>query len=552
MDREMEYQEGMEQDASAREPYQGDERADSSPIFGFLTMNREELLGLSAEEAPDLCEADLFYLQSYARSEHRPVTYGQLRLTNALVAVRRSSAENYTLGDVYAKDGALLETYADLTEKASVLGAGGIHPQTLEEYASVSPQYMRRIGRGDDGAPLDRITGEAPLPVGSAFVLISPLCEEDEPFYGQRLRAMLEDGEIRALFRRSFQVGKYGLLGTLCNLCGGVFADLRLLPMGETAPLTTLVSGYRGRGILCGTREAALWICRLAERFSLRADYFAKATDTGRWRTSRDLELSVDWSYTFLMGLMGARERRSVTLPATDLKTFCANRSVPMPLSIPHATVALSLETCPESNSFAHAMNTAIDAVIGIVSRGVDRRGIGLSVSYRFGELEGAEMLEEGLSAILGIYRVTAELALPQYPPRFSYSGAGRSVTCTAYSTARQLLPLSATGKGDTVCLLTFGRRGGGLPDFDSLRKVCDRFTELCREGKVYAAKAVRGLPEIALREMTEAFETVIEADFSDGASCQGILLEMKAPTELPVVARLCGRRSVTEENPQA
>ena len=519
------------------ESAEADPRADHMPIVGFLQMDDGALQHLASEEAEALRLYDFYYVRDHARAEGRTVSYGELRLLNALVAARRAYRENYVISRLRIESPAVAKTYEDLLAKAATLELKGLSLRTVEDLASVSEKYMRRIGRGDDCAE-DLQSTDAPLIPGSCFVLITPT-EGEEDGYEEKLALLLKDPEVSTLCERVLRVGAYGMIGTLSALCDGVFADLRMIPHGEELSLLSLAEAHRGRAILSARRDAALWICRLAERFGLRASYFAKSTESGRFRTDRGVIPSVDWSIGFLRGLLSAKESVEAVLGAEnpDLDVEIENAPIEKPLT--GAQLARAVICTPDESYFLAAMHTAIAAVTEVVSRGIDRRRVGLLAEYRI-PMTATEPTEVGadVATVLGFYRVAVELAAPQRPAEVGSVEEDRQLVCTAYTPDRGTVSLQLQRGGSGIYLLTYRCGADGVPDFASLRDMYDRFIRMHREGRIFSARAVNGDPFDVLDGMTRECSYARENDL-DGDTCRGILIETDGGEGLPMLARV-------------
>ena len=519
---------------------------DTVPVPGFLTLPEEGLAALCREWFPAMRTADLRFCREYYRRESRVATYGELRMLEALVAERRAGADGYVMSRIRIADETVAATYEDMMTKCRALYPERKTPFTVAEMAQISGAYMHRIGRGDDRFARVETAPPTLLP-GTAFLLLTPASEGESGAYEEHLADFLTSDEIAPLYAGTHRVMRYGILGTLASLGNGVFADVSLLPREEGASLCLcdLVRAHRGRMMLSATRANAAWLCRYAERYGLRATYFAKVTETGRWRTSREVSPSIDLSCSFLQALLRGMDLSEVALPGEELRAVCGHTPLAGSTHAPaQARYAVTLFATPEENCFSAAMNLALDAVLRLVSRGVDRRLIGLSLSYGFPRYETSEQeMGKNLSTILGAYRVTMELAAPEFESSVDYIRGGRRLLCTAYTSYRgNAIPGQVTGVGGRIGYLSFRRTEAGVPDFESFRQMCDLFGTWCAEGKVLSACGVTGDALSAMEDLQREglrIERGADAGSYQGVFCQGILFEHTGIPGVPELGRV-------------
>ena len=491
---------------------------ETAPAQGFLALSEEGLLAFGEAHLTGMHLADMRFCQAYYRREGRTPTYGELRMLEALIEERRRSAEGYVMSRIRIADDTVAATYEDMVAKCRVLFPNRNTPLTVADMAMVSGAYMNRIGRG--GEAFSRKEEQTPaLPTGTAFVLLMPA--EENGAYEQGLADMLTNPEIAPLYGGKHRVNRYGILGTLALLGNGVFADLRLLSQTDTEPirLSDLVTEHHGRMMLSATRENAAWLCRYAERYGLRATYFAKLTETGRWRTSREASVAVDVDISFLCSLLHGMDLGELALPQEDFGApYTHTRlmgGVRAPMS---ARRAVALLATAEENCFSAAVGLMLDATLHLVCRGVDRRSVGFSLSYGLPRYANGETeMGKNLSLILGAYRVTVELAAPEFESAVEYIGGGRRLACTAYTpSVGKNIPDRVTRAGSRVGYLTFRRNEAGVPDFEDFRQTCDRFIAWCERGIVLSARAVTGDAPSAASELAS----------------EGLCVEWKADTD--------------------
>ena len=506
---------------------------DAAPFAEFLTDSPNGDPLWRTHLIPAMRDADVAVCRTQYRYERRIPTCGELRLLNTLVALRRRSPGCGFLSQVQLEQDALRQTYDDLLQKLRYREPNRTLPPTLEEASRVCTSYLRMIGIGV--ADAGRQAPQLPIPTETALLLITDT--QDARPSEDRLADFLTSEAVRPLYRERLTVGTFGLIGLLAQRCGGVFLDPDRLPHREEEPLSpsALAEAYHGCTVIGTNKQSVSFLEELAGVYGLRIRYFAKATQSGKFRVKQDTPLSMELTIPFLRRLLSAKEAMEATLPEQSLKSVCPHRL----LRSPAGTYTLRCEA--ERNCFSAALNTVLNSVITILPQGVDRRSLVLSLDYAL-PAEGTDRQELGqtFSLILGAYRATMELALPEENSRLRYTEDGNcALSCTVRSRQKATpLPDTAREAGTSIGYLSFRREADGMPDFESVRQSCDLFSRLAREGRVLSARAVFGDPLVAMKKMganRPIRPTPLAEEYRIGF-CQGWLLELREPANLPVL----------------
>ncbi len=536
------------------------------PLYAtaFHTSSEEEMKAFSADYTPSMNLSDFRFCQTQYRKDRRAPSFAELALLNGIVKERKSLADHRVISQVRIAVPAVADTYRDLSKKMVLLQPKRKHSPTLSELSLISGSYMRRIGRDEqtfeenelpfqwlcaDGGTIfpNESQTEEPfvLTAGVALVLLTP-AEDAEGSYEENISRFLAAPQIRPLYSRSLSVAQFGLLGSFVRHCQGILMDPEFLPLAEEEPFTIphLISAYRGRTLLATTRENTAWLKEYAPQFGLSCTYFAKSTQTGRIRGPKELRPLLDFSIPFLKGLIDGQESATAFVGEENLRIACEHTSLSLKaddgssicLGEGEVTARKGLLFAPVlspagENCFSAALNTVTDSILRLVCRGIDRRSLGLSLTYSIPRL-GMTEEEHGknLGLILGAYRVAMELALPEEGTRVIYTDGERRVLCTAYApTPQKKIPTRFVREGSPICYLSFQRTEDGLPRFESLRQMCDCFSELCAKGAILSARAVSGNPIATMRNMAKngTFAVTEKAEEFSAYFCQGILFEL-------------------------
>ncbi len=546
---------------------------DLSPA-DLLSLPNERLADFARRYTPSMNRQDLLFCRDRFRKEHRVPTETELSLLDRMVALRKKAVVGTLLARVGIDDSIIAESYEKQMQHRSMLYGQSHTPLSLDGLARISSEYQERIGKTDrippalmetDGTAVLRSHTSAneyhksPLPAETALILLLPTREAEAEDL-KKTEAFLATIRSTIGFRADFTVGTGGLSASLAIRCKGVFIDPSRLPDSDSKTLDNLTDRFRGHNIVGMARESAEQLCQRASEYGLLGIYFAKTTETGRLRTPSDPRYTLDLSMDFLRMLASAKDEGTVSIARESFLTVCAHK----PMSVKDAsgnetilsdhmpirkenTIMSPVFSTVRVNGFSAAMNTTLNAVLRLIARGIDRRTMGLAVTYSFPKYAAdAEDLGKNAAMILGTCRMAEELEISEQPPKLCYHDQGdRTLTCLAYAPLpSQMIPPFAAGNDSNLCFLAFGRTPDGVPSFEGLRRMCDYFTALCRTGSVLSAQSVNGDLTDAIRSMTKekqvAFTDLME-DY-ENRFCQGLLLEISAknmPEHIPILGKI-------------
>ncbi len=528
-------------------------------VTQFATMDRDNLASMAEDLNLAMSLTDLRFCQHYfAKVEQRDPTLDEIYFLDAIVRERKLSAYSYLYANVSATDGNAAQTYRDLNEKKASLAPAFSAPLAPKDVLPITATYLRKIG-GITQSVLalesnrrHDVKNAQPIPPETAIMLLLP---EDgsasATAYEWQVQSFTTAPTIATCIRRLLQTDHCGIACTLANKTTGIFADLSRFAGedGKMPELSCLADDYIGRYLLFCGRDATEMLAERAPEFGLRAIYFAKVTLTGRFALRRDFNPHLMMDLGFLRALAGGLQDGSALVKKEELQlptphlpleesdsVAVQNLTRDLP-KLRFSTVKVSLEASP----FSHALNAALDAVIGAVCAGANRRNLTLLTQFEF-PIRGIspESLGDDLSAMLGVYRACIELSL--LPQGYqNASGNDFSLLCLAAGTefiSERAKPAD-TLASNSLYFLPVLRRQDGMPDFDHFRRMCDYVYHLYREKKIYQAYPVSG--ELSARLTAIAggrqFTLTSEGERLAPYFNQGILLEGKDLTDLSIVA---------------
>ena len=182
---------------------------------------------------------------------------------------------------------------------------------------------------------------------------------------------------------------------------------------------------------------------------------------------------------------------------------------------------------CSSTLSFGDGMNSVLDSLFALLEKGVDRKKVGLTVKLSVRR----ENISRGICALLGAYRVIMELCLPQINSEIVFSD-DEYILCAAFTQKSK----SEKSNDDLfisvrkLYLLSFNRSYNSLPlnmpDFDGIRKMCDRLYSDINEGTVLMAHALNG----TVGSVTDGMDiTRDDSCIPEDTMAQGFVIEAKS-----------------------
>lgn len=223
------------------------------------------------------------------------------------------------------------------------------------------------------------------------------------------------------------------------------------------------------------------------------------------------------------------------------------------PVTLPNGTTVYSLFAKGGSKDFTKGINTLLDTVFALLARGLDREKIGLCIKYGFpmsAELDGETRLGKSLALFLGAYRVMIELCIPDARAEAIMLDAKESsLLCAAYSdeTPKKISNDLFDGEGE-LYLLSFNRGENGMPDFESVRKMCKYLGALINEGKALSVRFFDGALSKELRQ-TESEEYAVQInEGADGICTQGFIIRSSAALSAKVIGKVIQKETENDD----
>lgn len=518
----------------------------------------------------------------YSEQAKRDPTIGELRLLSRLFSTGKNLSAA-AIRQLDTNDAARAETYADLIAKRrDLLTYGNTVPVTVMDAFGVAGATLERGGkeRALNGVPLlladyaaypangssvgvagsdallclPQPESEAGMPrIGDVYVLIRRGTLSPRAFRKETEKLINNGNAFRAL-RSLRQIGDAGILPLLLPDADGLYFDMNRLGDGRALSTELLAGEFAGDWI------AALPKPRLNEFLSaigetgLSGTLFAAVVAGSETVVIPSNRRAIRLGTAFLRSLC-AGEPVSVVLrdesaPDQVLHTPCSltagcrylasDSRDSEAVALSGVTVA-SAAASAENSPFRTAILTALAPVLTAAISGVDYTDVRFAVDLRTSSEPG-----DSLSAILGVYRVQAELGIPDAAHRLSETdGSAPELTIFAVAPGSSVIPCCHTTDGAGLYLLAAPMLPDGLPDFPALRAMLSELSALSREGKLLAAKVlVNEAATDALRLMRTPFLTDRLTDrklASEGALPLAVMLESAAELPYARVATVTG-----------
>ena len=211
--------------------------------------------------------------------------------------------------------------------------------------------------------------------------------------------------------------------------------------------------------------------------------------------------------------------------------------------------------TVPEERFFFHGLYAALLSLSTLAASGCSYQSADLSFSILCPLKEThKETYGETVSALLGLYRVQAELAIPTRTVVFAEDPDLLHPVLSVFASANGTpIPSRLVGEGNGIYLLrpVIGERG--LPDFGALRKMLAELTEWRKSGVSASARLLCGetVAQAVKAMENEVFCASVECDpaLLEGNCPFGILVEASEELPYPLIGRVKGKETETKED---
>jgi hypothetical protein len=528
-------------------------------IRGFRNYTPQQLDQMGRDLKLSMSPQRLSYCASYYRNAARDPLIDEMKFLDCFISAQSSLVSSYAPVSLMTNDEFAARTYADMMQKRKTLAPNASYPCTLSEAFGLTTAYLAYAGKPSKYPHFDlllenqkhsrrgskpsaitasgaqyglRLTknGVTPSSVGDLLLLLLPDAGKPHTENGSLQKALLEDERLSGSILELTTVSEGGLLRTMLSLSDGLWIDMaRLSRTGEQIPLSMLADGFVGYDIVRIPAPCFEAFYRTAKACGVSAMAFAQFTSGSSFTVSRGRLGAFTLESSFLRALVPIKtadvtlanesEYRPAKIHHTPVdKTSCkylSDRSTPTEeLCAVGETVVAMAATEPESGFFRNAVNCALVPVLSLAASGCAytdiRLAAGLSLPLTLND--GKADLAPSLSAVMGLYRLLAELGIPLAERRLDTDTDAKNPHLTVFGVGKgQVIASSFAGASHYVHCITPPRGADGLPDFSALRAMLTELVGLNRSGKLVSARV------LACESITDA----LAAMSSDTLGCR-------------------------------
>ena len=535
-------------------------------VRNFSPSSQTQLSNIKASLGLTLSDEMLtFCARHYQTVERRAPFSDELALLSALATELERLPDADCIYDFSTADEEIATTYADAIEKRKLINPRASYPPTLSELASLPTQELCRIGLRpphqdiraqlapdmllEDGtAALTTSSGGVHLrpdrlpAQGDVLLLLTP-CE-------RHLGAHLSPVPIK----RTLRLDRVGILCTLLSHFEGFAIDLGTFAADHTpASLTVLTGeGYRGAYVICVAKSDLRALLHFTKEEGIPCFAFAQLTDTQTVTFRHPQRGLFSLQAPFLRSLY-RRKRHTVRIDEEHLVPCLPIEHTPITsdtcaylerspaqkkeeqLAFVGITACSAASISLSDAPFRIALYTALVPILTQVSHGIPLQSQSLSLSLTYSNVSTC------LSALLGIYRLQTELAIPAHEHMLIPADKETPASLTVFSLA-DAFPHSAkkSSRGATVYCHRIELGENGLPCFASLRQTLALLADLSEKRLIRSVRVLvnetvaDGLSKMCAGAAYRPTEAL--ANF-DAPLSLGVLIESDAEITLDAVA---------------
>ena len=540
----------------------------------------------------------------FQKQEKRDPSIAELQFLDSFSEKFKNAPSAIAPIELLTNDDFVAETYADMMQKRNSLHPNAKIPCTFSEAFGLASNYLVRAGK-DVSLPntlvyTEELRPSAPvgkenhlivardtrfgirlikkkkhsLNDGDLLILLTADATISPTQYGEALSHFLNTPELTEQIKQIRTVGANGLLQEVLQMSDGAnISLLRLARMGEPMPLSMLTDAYVGDCVIRIASNQYKQIENAIRPLGLRPLAFANATKNGRITAAQDATRSFSWSTDFLRALH----------PVNGISVELANERTGTPAPITHTPVTpdtcaylsqtensletetlgcndtlVAAATCrPEGAFFQNAFDTALANVIKLAAAGCPFTEQRLAIVLDLPKTINTPLTAgEGMSAILGLYRLQTELGIPMCAGRIYNTSKTAHPEITVYTLADGApCPSCFQKANDHIYCIAPALQANGLPNFRELRKLLTFLTDLRRRNVLQSVRLIcRESVTTALASMrSEKLSCRMTGDVwaADGNIPLAILLETTEAIDAKQVGIVTERDSASTQKAQ-
>lgn len=545
------------------------------PILNFLTLSSDGLRSLADELGLSMAHETLLLCQRYYLEEARraPCT-AELLMLDRLVAETASAMEYQTVSELYTDEPELAATYADMMARRRALSPNTTVPPSFSELASLGRKHLdgslpvsekkptatagkaharKMAAKRKKGGYEDEL-----ISIGSANPSAS-ICREPiavgDTVYAIFRGANGQDFFDKALDQLLASASVAGWAKQVLPTCGKS-ALFSLLTLSRSVEFTRFA--LRGDKDILSPEEGAILVAKApaaaellmeAHDLDLRVQKLGRITNDGCFRIPLVGESVLSLPLSFLESLLYT-VRNAVELEKGSPEDTLLQISPSSSFSLDKTSYCVTKVTASGSSPFHASLYAAIGGMSAAVAGGADPSRFSIAAVLAAPESKADPMaLGRSLSAIMGLYRAEAEFAMYNSATSFEEGEATPTVSIWTTAPVEKAIPDTVVGGGTSIYYLEPQYAEGGMPDFESFRKLHSYVHALGRDGLILSARAASGDLLKSLGKMSIGAEIEYIRGERIIAKLGGILVESKSQINGLLVART--EATLPEEAPE-
>lgn len=538
-----------------------------TPITDFLTFTPDELYTLAGELGLSMSQDTLLFCQQYyVEQAKRTPTPAELLMLDGLVGETATAMEYQTVSELYADESYLADTYADMMARRRALSPNVTAPPSFSELATLGRKHLdgslpanekkptatagkahsrkmaaKRKSKGYEdelvsiggGNPSASVCRE-PASVGDTVYAVFRGANGGDDF-DKTLDLFLASAAVVNWAKEILPVDGKSAIFSLLTLCKPIeftrfslHGDKNLLAPEEGA-------------ILIADAPSAADLLMEAHDLGLRVQKLGRITNDGNFCIPFTDEASKSFALSFL-GTLLYTEQSTVEIGRGSPEDTLLQISPTTSFSLNKTPYCVTKVSASGSSPFHAALYAAVGGMSAAVASGADPFRISIASTLAAPENKKEPMaLGSSLAAILGLYRAEAEFSLYNCTTTFEEGEKTPTVTIWTMAPAERMIPDTVVGGGTKLFYLEPQYTEGGLPDFESFRKLYSYIHGLHKDGLILSARAASGDLFKALGKMSLGAEIEYIRSERIMAKLGGILVESKSEINGTFVARTEG-----------
>ncbi len=576
-----------------------------SVVVGFSQLQEDALRAMKDELGLSMTISELRFCQKAYRSSgnHAP-TLDEIYFLDAVASGHHRSKDFASVAHLQLYHAEAVRTYRDLLEKRTLLaGIPRSDVPSLRELSEILSGVLLRSGRQADLKdtyvtadpfekieaaamgliPMERLSVAPSLPSAQLFsgsagfsskskkaeegdailLLRCPLGEStdtgSDPI-GTSLMLRISRFAKAPIYKENIHayraVDNRGISVALLALYNGMYVELDAIPsVFDYGELYDLALAEHGALLVAVPPCAAEAFAKEAERHGILASCIARAVKGDRLTVRRAGHAPYSFPASFLRAfseyalpflLEGKKEPDATQTPLhTVASEHFSGETIG---AMPAASLSSGLASAAGSRmlSFEKGINAALLSVFEAVLSGAKLSRISVSDLYVYPEKITSHSLGSLFEAFLGVYRVLAELALPNKSSFLPFSEGkvsieGMAVYCL--DCAEKVRSDHFTAHGAGIYLIALPKSQSGIYDFSAVRSLLSLLSDLLNGKKILSSRiGAFESPREVLEKMCGPFTVKYDPSVSEdalGKKLDGIFLVIEATSEIKEFKRI-------------